>query len=85
MSAYSINYIDGFDNKYKSYETNAESEKVAVLQLFSYYKGINIEHSIIEITRLKGSVPERMRIGDIPRAPLSPAREITAAESETLS
>lgn len=67
MSGYRINYIDGHDMRYKSFETNAETSEDAVSALWDKYQA-NFDHRIIEIIPLGKTVPANMRIGSIPES-----------------
>jgi hypothetical protein len=65
MKYYRINYIDGHDLRYKSFETPAKSKEAAVSALCSCYQA-NFDHRIIEIIEVKEPVSQGMRIGRIP-------------------
>jgi len=65
MNCYRINYIDGFDLRYKSFETIAENEDTALSALLAKYTWGDFDHQIVEIKRIKGKASEGMRIGDI--------------------
>ena len=64
MTGYRINYIDGYDMRYKSFETTAETSEDAINALWDKYWSA-FDHQIIEIIPLGKSVPANMRIGRI--------------------
>lgn len=67
MSGYRINYIDGHDMRYKSFETNAETKEDAISALWDKYWA-DFDHRIIEVIPLDETVPANMRIGSIPES-----------------
>ena len=70
MNAYRVNYIDGYDLRYKSFETMAQSKKEAVSNLWATYKDNgDFDHQIIEILRLEEPVDGGLRIGEADLVP----------------
>lgn len=49
MKHYLINYIDGHDLKYKSFETDADDRDSAIRHLWDSYQNGDFDHQIIEI------------------------------------
>lgn len=64
MKSYRINYIDGHDLRYKSFETNAETREDAISALWDKYWA-DFDHQIIEVIALDKAVSPHMRIGKI--------------------
>ena len=52
MKNYRINYIDGHDLRYKSFETAAKTEKDALSNLWECYYPFDFDHQIAEIIEL---------------------------------
>lgn len=72
MSSYRVNYIDGHDLRFKSFETPAESEAAAISALWNNYES-DFDHHIVEIIPLKEDVAQaHMRIEGLKNSP-SPA------------
>lgn len=59
---YRINYIDGKDTRYKSFETTAINRKTALANLRNMYSD-DYDHHIVEITTIDDLSEQRMRIG----------------------
>lgn len=72
MNHYRINYVDIRDSRYKSFETEAETEDAALSALWDLYEE-DFEHHIVEIIEL-GCEPASfgMRIGILAPPPLYP-------------
>lgn len=49
MRKYTIRYVDGYDLKYKTFETAAETEDEAISKLWESYKNGDFDHQIISI------------------------------------
>lgn len=64
MNNYRINYIDGHDLRYKSFETIAKDEESALSNLWASYTNGNFDHQIVEIIRLEEPAANGMRIGE---------------------
>ena len=64
MNNYRINYIDGHDMRYKSFETVAENTDEALLNLWDTYKPFDFDHQVVEIIKLKEPAIEGLRIGE---------------------
>ena len=52
MKNYRINFIDGHDLRYKSFETTAKSESAALDNLWGQYDNGDLGHQIVEIIML---------------------------------
>ena len=66
MSTFRVNYVDGHDHRYKSYETaTAKAEEDAVSELNDLYD-TNYSHKIVEVLKVDAQPGRRMRIGNIP-------------------
>lgn len=49
MKRFRINYVDGHDLKYKSFETDAEDRDQAISNLWKSYTFGDFDHRIIEV------------------------------------
>lgn len=70
MKNYRINFIDGHDLRYKSFETTAKSESAALDNLWGQYDNGDFGHQIVEVIMLDALSVSGMRIGAAPRLPL---------------
>ena len=64
MNFYRINYIDGHDLRYKSFETSTNNEKEALVNLWASYPNGDFDHQIVEIIKLDAPGQSGFRIGD---------------------
>lgn len=64
MNSYRINYIDGHDLRYKSFETEAKDKDDALAKLWDQYD-CDFDHQIVEVLRVKTPTTNGMRIGSI--------------------
>ena len=49
---YRVQYIDGFDLKYKVYETYAKDADEAVSLLYKFHAPVDFDHQILEVTEI---------------------------------
>lgn len=73
MNNYRINYIDGHDMRYKSFETVANTKEEALSNLWDSYPDGDYDHQIAEVIKLEEPAAPGMRIGEnllfhVPRA-----------------
>lgn len=65
MKHYRINYIDGHDLRYKSFETSAKSKEDAISKLWDRYDA-DFDHHIAEVIELPEAPSLPFRIGSVP-------------------
>ena len=82
MKNYRINYIDGHDMRYKSFETAAESTEEALSKLWDRYKPFDFDHQIVETIELKETAKEGLRIGEVVLPPPPADEEPEGDEQE---
>lgn len=66
MKHYRINYIDGHDLRYKSFEVSADTQEDAVSALWDAYDA-DFDHHIVEIVELPEAPSLSFRIGSVPQ------------------
>jgi len=71
IKSFRINYIDGGDMRYKSFETPAIDETGALSSLWDRYEYGDFENRVVEVIELPEPVPQRMRIGSPAPLPYS--------------
>lgn len=65
MKHYRINYIDGHDLRYKSFEISAETQEEAISKLWERYDA-DFDHHIAEVIELSEAPSLPFRIGSVP-------------------
>lgn len=65
MKHFRINFIDGHDLRYKSFETSAAGEDAAISSLWDRYDA-DYDHHIVEVMELKTAPSLPFRIGYVP-------------------
>lgn len=64
MNTFRVNYIDGKDHRYKSFETSVQTESEAVADLNGLYE-TDCVHKIVEVLKVDADPGRRMRIGSL--------------------
>lgn len=89
MRNYRINYIDGHDLRYKSFETVAENKDEALENLWASYKNGDFDHRIAEVIDLgeaNSKEPKKTgyRIGAVSLSPIPFAKAVSPVDHNSL-